>query len=252
MVSAFTATPLRCTPEQRRAGIGLIAFSGRAAAPVARIEPSSSTTVIVVPRCSEVGVSAAGRDEARFADAFLVAAGAGPISTEYGGRLDCVEIALPPWGPRALLGERPSATDGPVRLDDLIGDGPPGDSSDAVAAWVERQLHAVRWLPSREVRYAAGRLRESGGRLRIASLAEEIGWSERYLSARFADANGVTPKRFARLVRFEAARRDVLVSDAPLAGIAIGRGYADQAHMTREFVEFSGATPSATRRNGLA
>jgi AraC-like DNA-binding protein len=55
---------------------------------------------------------------------------------------------------------------------------------------------------------------------------------------------GVTPKFFARMAR--AARAAELMAAharAPLADVAAQAGYADQSHMTRDFVRLAGAPP---------
>lgn len=44
---------------------------------------------------------------------------------------------------------------------------------------------------------------ECGGTLAIATLVEEIGWSQRHLAATFREQIGLTPKAAARVLRFE-------------------------------------------------
>jgi AraC-like DNA-binding protein len=53
----------------------------------------------------------------------------------------------------------------------------------------------------------------------------------------------MTPKGFARLLRFEHAV-DLLRSGASLAEAAYAAGYSDQPHMNRDFRDFLGAPPS--------
>ncbi|GAA3570857.1 AraC family transcriptional regulator [Nonomuraea rosea] len=95
------------------------------------------------------------------------------------------------------------------------------------------------------VRRAWARLRGSQGRLAIASLAEDVGWSHRHLLARFKEEVGLPPKAVARILRFQRAfdyvRRD---SGTPWAEVAQLCGYYDQAHMLREFRGFAGAPPA--------
>jgi transcriptional regulator GlxA family with amidase domain len=86
-------------------------------------------------------------------------------------------------------------------------------------------------------------LRASGGTARIADVAREVGWSERHLAARFRTEIGLTPKAAARVIRFDRARRMVL--GTPAAAVAATCGYADQAHLVREFVAFTGLGPRA-------
>ncbi len=81
---------------------------------------------------------------------------------------------------------------------------------------------------------------------RVGELANVLGVSERHLLRRFRVAVGYGPKTLDRVLRFQRAlkllRRSV---DGPgLAEVAGVAGYADQAHMTREFALLAGAPPS--------
>ena len=51
------------------------------------------------------------------------------------------------------------------------------------------------------------------------------------------------PKTAARLIRFEAAR--ARLGTVPLARLAAEHGFADQAHLAREFRALGGAPPTA-------
>ena len=67
---------------------------------------------------------------------------------------------------------------------------------------------------------------------------DETGWSRRHVTERFRRQLGVSPKAYARLLRFEHASS--LLSDPPagrtLADVAMEAGYYDQSHLTRDFV----------------
>ena len=52
---------------------------------------------------------------------------------------------------------------------------------------------------------ALGRLRASGGSVRVETLAAELGCSRRYLVAGFREQVGVPPKMLARILRFHRA-----------------------------------------------
>ncbi|KEA65866.1 helix-turn-helix domain-containing protein, partial [Mycobacterium tuberculosis] len=89
----------------------------------------------------------------------------------------------------------------------------------------------------------------SGGRLPVASVAARVGWSTRHLEQRFRAETGLGPKEAARVVRFDRARRELAVRAAEgrpldLAGLAGATGFADQAHLTREWRAFSGLPPA--------
>ena len=117
------------------------------------------------------------------------------------------------------------------------------------------------------------RLVAADGRISLGSLAAEMDCSHRTLIARFRTCVGFPPKTIARLLRFNRAVRsldrlsrtranepvskpylevsraeDRLVGAIQWADLAADCGYFDQAHLIREFREFSGSTPAAFLR----
>jgi AraC-like DNA-binding protein len=107
--------------------------------------------------------------------------------------------------------------------------------------------------PAQPVTWAWQELLKSGGRTPIAELVRQIGWSQRHFVAQFRDHVGLTPKAFARILRFSRAVR-VLTTDkreVTLADVALECSYYDQAHFTRDFREFAGITPSALLESRL-
>lgn len=84
----------------------------------------------------------------------------------------------------------------------------------------------------------------SRGRVRVDSLASELGWSRKRLWSRFRSQIGLTPKRAVRLVRFDHAAH-LLAAGNAAARVAAASGYADQAHLHREVAAFTGMTPTA-------
>jgi AraC-like DNA-binding protein len=93
--------------------------------------------------------------------------------------------------------------------------------------------------------WAWQRLNASGGAAPIGELAREVGWSHKHLIARFRQQVGVAPKTAARLLRFNGVWRH-LDTGRPLDWglVAAETGYADQAHLIREFRQFTGTTPT--------
>jgi AraC-like DNA-binding protein len=86
----------------------------------------------------------------------------------------------------------------------------------------------------------------SGGQLRVAELAAEIGVSCRHLTRQFQRAIGLSPKEFGRVSRFLHALR--LLSGGKhrsLTDVALACGYFDQSHFNHEFREFAGISPGA-------
>ena len=178
-----------------------------------------------------------------------------PAVLEHGGAQSGIQLSLSPLGVRALLGVPAGELS---NLDVAVGDllGRRGDDLQeavrAASTWGERfrlldeglgrRLDLDRRPPD-EVRWAWRLLCASGGRARIADIAAEVGWSERHLAARFRTEIGLTPKSAGRVIRFHRARH--LVPYRSGADVAAICGYADQSHLVRDFVAFSGLTPSA-------
>jgi AraC-like DNA-binding protein len=78
----------------------------------------------------------------------------------------------------------------------------------------------------------------------VASMARELGLSERQLERRFLQRVGLTPKRYTALRRFERAVAAASTTSS-LTDVALDAGYYDQAHFNREFRRLTGATPGA-------
>jgi AraC-like DNA-binding protein len=93
------------------------------------------------------------------------------------------------------------------------------------------------------VRCAWHRLVASSGRSSIASIVQEVGWSQRHFIAQFRHEIGVSPKVFARMLRFGRVVRAIRAGQTDLADLAIASGYYDQSHLNRDVREFAGTTP---------
>lgn len=127
----------------------------------------------------------------------------------------------------------------------------------AEAALARRQ--DAGWAVDPEVELAWRRMVVSRGWVRVERLAAEVGWSRGRLWSRFRSQAGATPKRAAELVRFDHAAH-LLAAGQSAAVVAADSGYADQSHLHREVMAFTGVTPAAVtgyavsrgRRRGLA
>ncbi len=84
----------------------------------------------------------------------------------------------------------------------------------------------------------------------VASLAIELGVSQRTLISRFRDATGTTPKQHAQVLRFHRFVDRVHAAGGPpdWADLAVASGYYDQPHVIRAFRRFSGWTPAEYHR----
>jgi AraC-like DNA-binding protein len=111
-------------------------------------------------------------------------------------------------------------------------------------AWLGEQLRrpdARRADPA--VHWVASRIADTGGRRPIAALRAETGLSDARLISLFRQQVGVTPKRLARIHRFDRALTMITLQGGTLADVAHRAGYFDQPHMNGEFREMAGLTP---------
>ena len=99
--------------------------------------------------------------------------------------------------------------------------------------------------PGPQVREAVRLIRASRGRLRVRWLADQVNLSISQLERSFARHVGVGPKLLARQTRVCALAAEAMGPAGPgWALLAAKYGYADQAHLAREFRELTGLTPS--------
>lgn len=82
----------------------------------------------------------------------------------------------------------------------------------------------------------------------VHALTSATGQSPRWLQRWFAREIGVAPRRYLRLLRFQQALAGIQDSTESLALQAAEHGFADQAHMTREFRAIALAPARVARR----
>jgi AraC-like DNA-binding protein len=184
-----------------------------------------------------------------------------PALIRHHGSQHGIQLGLTPLGARALLGVPAAglaaalvplgAVVGPL-LEQMY------DEIAGARTWRERfealDRHLVRWTQTPlgprhgirdELRWAWSALQRSHGALRVEDLARETGWSRRHLTAQFSGEFGIGPKTAARVMRFQRSRARLLA--APRGGgaqVAAECGYADQAHLSREWRELAGYSPT--------
>lgn len=181
----------------------------------------------------------------------------GHVRMDSAGTAECLQIDFTPIGARLFFGIAMDALAGRmVSLDDL-GDRQVRTLGERLAEMTDRQERialAERFVIARiaqaragispELLHAFGRIHRAHGDVRVTDIARDLGWSRRRLVERFRDEIGLAPKSVARIVRFTHATEIATRSaTADWADIAFACGYSDQAHLSREFVEFSGAPP---------
>jgi AraC-like DNA-binding protein len=80
---------------------------------------------------------------------------------------------------------------------------------------------------------------------RVREAAKNLGLSQRRFIQVFKAEVGLTPKLFSRIQRFQQTR--TFIQHHPSinwADLAVDLGYFDQSHFIREFLEFSGLSPT--------
>lgn len=181
---------------------------------------------------------------------------AGPDTVAYESALAAGEtivgLRFPPGVAPAALGvPADELRDTRVRLSALWPARAAREAAERVAAAPERVLEEL----------AAGRLAAADGPdpavpavvalLRagapVATVADEVGMSERQLRRRSLAAFGYGPKTLARILRLGRAL-DLARAGRPLAAVAAETGYADQAHLSRDTRALAGVPLGALIR----
>jgi len=116
---------------------------------------------------------------------------------------------------------------------------------EVVGSWLDERLRSRPAAPvPAELRRAWQLIVGSGGRLRIADVARDVGWSRRHLTSRMRSETGFSAKDLARVSRFQRSRSMIATSRPALASVAADCGYADQSHLSAEWREFAACTPT--------
>ena len=121
-------------------------------------------------------------------------------------------------------------------------------SDDAMIAGAVDLLRGASPRPDPVAEQVAGlveRITGDPAMRRVADLADVAGMSERRLQRLFAEYVGVPPKWVMRRARLhEAALHADAGAVVDWAALAADLGYADQAHLTRDFTATLGIPPS--------
>ena len=88
-------------------------------------------------------------------------------------------------------------------------------------------------------------IRNTRGRLSVDALARASHLTRRHLERLFLQDVGLTPKRLARITRFQRALRSLECGESSRRGTdtAAACGYADQSHFIRDFRLLAGCSP---------
>ncbi|WP_223167808.1 helix-turn-helix domain-containing protein [Nonomuraea sp. SYSU D8015] len=241
-------------PSVRLPGVSMAGFRHRAPAlvDIAMVAYPSVTLLVDLSEGEGVVYETHGRHER---GSVVVGLLPGDLRATGWGVGECLQIRLQPVAAAALFGASTELSGTVVALEDAWGRdaGRAEDRLRAAPSWDERFTIAVDILGRRlgahppvdpQVAYAWRRTLTSRGRVRVDGLADEVGWSRKRLWSRFRSQLGITPKRAARLVRFDHAAH-LLAAGHAAARVATESGYVDQSHLHREVTTFAGLTPTA-------
>jgi AraC-like DNA-binding protein len=223
--------------------------------------PSGALT-LVVPFDEPLWLSGGGLAGSTPFEGVLAGLATGPTLIHHDGHQHGLQLGLTPSGARAVFGmPAGELAERPVELEDVVGRVARSlrEELQGYATWPERFVavdRVVRGLMSRhepgrdgppEVGQAWRLIRRGGGRTPVASVASEVGWSTRHLEQRFRGEFGITPKAAVRITRFERSVDAARDPRRRLADVAAQCGYADQAHLARDWRDLAGLPPSRWR-----
>jgi len=129
----------------------------------------------------------------------------------------------------------------------------PGQSVQEIFFFLSEIIQSSIFHRDHRLDFMISKLRVNEGRLAVAKVTEELDIGERQLERLSTQHLGLSPKTFARIVRLQSVLRCFISSPSgKLAGIATDFGYADQAHMARDFTQFGGGITPLQYRRSLA
>jgi AraC-like DNA-binding protein len=190
-----------------------------------------------------------------------------PIVIEAQPRSSLMVVRFQPGGAYPILGHDLRAlTDDVLAFEAVVGAAAASlrDRVLDIAGGPARIAAAEGWLrerlagrtPHPVITHFARRLEH--GHVRIADLVEETGFTARHVRDLFDRWIGVSPKQYARLMRFQrvlkalshAAPQDPFLEGPALprpdwAELAADLAFSDQSHLSHEFSAFAGMPPGA-------
>jgi AraC-like DNA-binding protein len=222
------------------------------------VVPSGTIELVVNLDQDEFRIfDAGGGPEARrrFSGAIVSGCYSRPFGIDTRDHAAIVGVHFKPGGASGLLGAPPGELSNlHVALEDLWG---------ARAAELRERLCAARTTPERfrilehaligrlpgrplapgAVATAVRELARRGAA--VGDVAARLRFSRRHFIEVFTRDVGLTPKRYARVRRFQRALSIATTSPASTwAQIALECGYCDQAHLCREWAELAGLSPA--------
>ncbi len=187
--------------------------------------------------------------------AFLVGQITGPFHVRPTGQVDLIAVRFEAHGAALLHDNLEQVTNRWVAVAQLADTDASGAAARvraagsrarriaAITAWLTELMRGPR-APDAAVGRAVAAIRASRGAVRLDALAAELGIVPRTLQRRFGRQVGIPPKVLARIVRFQAVFKAWREDQRSVGRVAAECGYADHAHLVRDFRELAGEPPA--------
>jgi AraC-like DNA-binding protein len=112
--------------------------------------------------------------------------------------------------------------------------------------WIEKFL--LKQLAKKRaedfVTHVANEIATYKGEVSVSAIAKKHRVSERQLQRRFNEVVGVSPKRFAKIMRYKNVCSLLANPSLTLSDAVYLAGYFDQSHFNKDFAEFTGENPN--------
>lgn len=256
-IEPSTTEFVRRAPHPALAGVVASLVGYRELTPGLRVQHESAALVVpVIVSFGRPFRIAFGREptEADTQPSFVAGLHAGPVAIRSDGGADCLQIDFTPLGAHRFFGGLAAeVASRMVDIEDALGiEGRAlrrrlGEA----ATWDARFDLAEAFLLARtlpearpEIAHLCAAVARARGAVSITGIAADIGISRKHLAALSMRHLGIGPKTLARMVRFRRACALAAGARAAWADVAAECGYADQAHLVREFRALAGATPT--------
>lgn len=137
--------------------------------------------------------------------------------------------------------------------EDMIGELTVAREFEEFAAICEKriaELIAAGCVYDQPIADAVAIMAGSPGEIRVDELAASLGLSTRQFQRRFKASSGLSPKQFLRTLRIRSAAVGLVEDRYPnWAARAAELGFADQAHLSHEFVSITHRSPTSFAEN---
>ncbi|MEG0829641.1 MAG: helix-turn-helix domain-containing protein [Anaerovoracaceae bacterium] len=103
------------------------------------------------------------------------------------------------------------------------------------------------------IRYCTDQIFQRKGNLRVKELAQEAGFSERYLGKVFEKFIGISPKVYCEIIRMQVSLGEIFDKEKNkgLVDVALESGFFDHAHMNRFYKKFLHCSAGVLRKKGF-